>query len=206
MRLSERPTHNASGQPILYFTFDDGPAADTPAVLAALATHNAQATFFVVGGRVQLLPEVLHAELDAGHSVGNHSFSHPRLAEMPQDLFLKEMHATAEAVRTAAGTRLPGGTMHTMRPPYGSTDANTEPWVNALGYEMVLWDINPEDWSEPGSEAIVSRVLAEVAPGDIVLMHDGGGNRSQTAAALHSLLPTLAAQGYVFHSLAGVSL
>ncbi|MBX3005781.1 MAG: polysaccharide deacetylase family protein [Anaerolineales bacterium] len=206
MRLTERPTHNANGQPILYFTFDDGLAADTPAVLAALAAHRALATFFVVGGRVQLLPELLQAQLAAGHCVGNHSFSHPRLAHMPQALFLKEMHATAEAVRTAAGTRLANSTMHIMRPPYGSTDANTEPWVNALGYEMVLWDVDPEDWGEPGTETIVGRVLAGVAPAASVLLHDGGGDRSQTAAALHSLLPTLAAQGYVFHSLAGVAL
>lgn len=205
-RLAQRPTHSPSGQPIVYFTFDDGPAADTPSVLAALAQHNALATFFVVGGRVQLLPEVLQATVRAGHCVGNHSFTHPRLADMPHDLFIQEMNATADAVQAVAAAQLPGGRMQVMRPPYGSTDANTEPWVNALGYEMALWDVDPEDWSQPGSEAIVSCVLAEVAPGAIVLLHDGGGDRSQTVAALHSLLPTLAGMGYVFHSLSEISL
>ncbi|MCW5874399.1 MAG: polysaccharide deacetylase family protein [Anaerolineales bacterium] len=196
-----RPTHTASGQPILYFTFDDGPAADTPSVLAALAEHGAQATFFVVGGRVQLLPETLRATLQAGHAVGNHSFTHPRFEGMPQVQLLKEIDETAKAVYEAAADLLPGGRMQLMRPPYGSTDANTEPWVNARGYAMVLWDIDPQDWSQPGTPAIVAQVLAEAAPGAIVLLHDGGGDRSQTAAALHTLLPQLAAAGYAFHAL-----
>lgn len=66
---------------------------------------------------------------------------------------------------------------------------------------MVMWDVDPEDWSEPGTEAIVSQVLAEVKPGAIVLLHDGGGDRSQTVAAVEQLLAALAEQGYVFHSL-----
>lgn len=186
----------------MYFTFDDGPAADTPGVLAALARHAAQATFFVVGSRVQALPETLQAILRAGHVLGNHSFTHPRLGGMPEPEFQQEMKQTAAAVALAAQELLPGGQMLLMRPPYGSHDEHTEPRVNALGYAMVMWDVDPEDWSEPGTEAIVGQVLAEVAPGAIVLLHDGGGDRSQTVAALEQLLPALAAQGYVFHSLA----
>ncbi|MBX3045936.1 MAG: polysaccharide deacetylase family protein [Anaerolineales bacterium] len=199
--IAGRPTHTQAGQPILYFTFDDGPAADTPGVLAALARQAARATFFVVGGRVQSLPRTLQATLQAGHAVGNHSFSHPHLAGMPEADFLFEMNQTASAVVQAAGALLPGGRMLLMRPPYGSHDEHTEPWVNALGYAMVMWDVDPEDWSMPGTEAIVTQVLAEVKPGAIVLLHDGGGDRSQTVAAVEQLLPALAGRGYVFHSL-----
>ncbi len=199
--IAGRPTHMQAGQPILYFTFDDGPAADTPGVLAALARHAAQATFFVVGSRVQELPETLQATLQAGHTAGNHSFTHPRLGGMPEAEFHAEMKQTAAAVAQAAGTLLPGGRMLLMRPPYGSHDEHTEPRVNELGYAMVMWDVDPEDWSEPGTQAIVSRVLAGVKPGAIVLLHDGGGDRSQSVAALEQLLPALAGQGYVFHSL-----
>lgn len=193
-----RPTHTAAGQPVLYFTFDDGPAEDTPGVLAALAQHGAQATFFVVGSRVQALPSTLQATQQAGHVLGNHSFTHPHLAGMPKPQFLQEMNACAEAVVSALAN---GGRMQLMRPPYGSLDENTEAWVNALGYHMVLWDIDPQDWSQPGTPAIVRQVLAEAQPGAIVLLHDGGGDRSQSVAALHELLPTLAAQGYVFQGL-----
>ncbi|UYN89965.1 MAG: polysaccharide deacetylase family protein [Anaerolineales bacterium] len=196
-----RPTHTPAGKPIVYLTFDDGPAADTPGVLAALARHGAQATFFIVGRRVQELPQTVQAMLQAGHTVGNHSFTHPRLGGMPEAEFLIEMQQTAAAVAEAAQELLPDGKMKLMRPPYGSHDENTEPWVNALGYAMVMWDVDPEDWSEPGTEAIASQVLAGVKPGAIVLLHDGGGDRSQTVAAVEQLLPALAEQGYVFHSL-----
>jgi len=199
--IAGRRTHTSAGQPVLYFTFDDGPAADTPGVLAALARHGAQATFFIVGSRVQELPETVRSILQAGHVVGNHSFTHPRLGGMVEPEFMTEMKDTAAAVAQAAGPLLPGGRMQLMRPPYGSHDDNTEPWVNSLGYAMVMWDVDPEDWSEPGTDTIVSQVLAEVRPGAIVLLHDGGGDRSQTVSAVEQLLPALAAQGYVFHSL-----
>ncbi len=201
LSVAGRPTHTQTGQPIAYFTFDDGPAADTPGVLAALARHRAQATFFIVGSRVQQLPETVRSTLQAGHVVGNHSFTHPRLGGMPEPEFMVEMKQTAAAAAEAAGPLLPGGRMQLMRPPYGSHDEHTEPRANSLGYAMVMWDIDPEDWSQPGTEAIVSQVLAEVRPGAIVLLHDGGGDRSQTVAAVEQLLPALAAQGYVFHSL-----
>lgn len=125
--IAGRPTHTAAGEPIVYFTFDDGPAADTPGVLAALAHHGAQATFFIVGRRVQELPETVRATLQAGHTVGNHSFTHPRLGGMPEAEFLSEMQQTAAAVAEAAQTLLPEGKMQLMRPPYGSHDENTEP-------------------------------------------------------------------------------
>lgn len=200
--IAERPTHTASGQPVIYFTFDDGPAADTLAVLDVLAQHNAKATFFVVGARVQEKPDMLRAEAQAGHYIGNHTFSHPHLARMAEEQVQAELSDTATVVQSTAGDLFTqDGRMRLMRPPYGSTDENTAIWARKLGYDMVLWDIDPNDWDMPGVDAIVTKVLTEARPGAIVLMHDGGGDRSQTVAALQKILPTLATQGYSFPSL-----
>lgn len=200
--VSERPTHSATGAPLLYFTFDDGPAVDTPAVLDALAQYGAKATFFVVGGRVEERPDQLRATVQAAHYIGNHTFTHPHLAGMPRAEFFEELTKTAAAVQAAASDLLTlDGRMHLMRPPYGSTDENTAAWAAELGHDMVLWDIDPNDWDMPGIEKIATQILGEAKPGAIVLMHDGGGDRSQTVAALHKILPSLAGQGYAFPSL-----
>jgi peptidoglycan/xylan/chitin deacetylase (PgdA/CDA1 family) len=200
--ISKRPTNTEGGAPIIYFTFDDGPAEDTAAMLDVLAQHGAKATFFVVGGMVQKNPHLLRAEAEAGHYIGNHTLTHPHLEGMPYEDYLREMEETAAAVQHAAGDLLTiDGRMHLMRPPYGSIDENTAPWSRELGYDMVLWDIDPNDWSESGTDSIASQVLAEAKPGAIVLLHDGGGDRSQTVAALKQILPELTAKGYVFHSL-----
>jgi peptidoglycan/xylan/chitin deacetylase (PgdA/CDA1 family) len=151
---------------------------------------------------VQKQPEMLRAEAEAGHYIGNHTFTHPHLEGMPHADFLRELNDTAAAVQTAAGDLLSlDGRMHLMRPPYGSIDDNTAVWASDLGYAMVLWDIDPNDWDRPGTEAIAKQVLAEAKPGAIVLLHDGGGDRSQTVAALGKLLPELAGKNYVFRSL-----
>lgn len=200
--ITRRPLHTTDGKPIIYFTFDDGPAEDTKDVLGILAKHDAKATFFVVGANVQAHPELLRAEAQAGHYIGNHTFTHPHLAEMPRDEFVRELDETAKAVNTAASDLLTlDGRMHLMRPPYGNIDENTAPWVRDMGYDMVLWDIDPNDWDMPGTAKIATQILAEAKPGAIVLMHDGGGDRSQTVAALQALLPELSHRGYVFHSL-----
>jgi len=197
-----RPSHTPAGQPIIYFTFDDGPAENTPDVLAALAENNAKATFFVLGGQVKAHPDLLRAEAEAGHYIANHTFSHPSLQGIARDIFMTEMTETAEIVQETVGDMFKlDGRMYLMRPPYGHTDDNTAVWARELGYDMVLWTIDPWDWNTPGTEAIVTQVLAEAQPGAIVLLHDGGGDRSQTAAALRQILPALAEQGYVFRNL-----
>ncbi len=200
--IDERPSHTPSGQPIIYFTFDDGPSTDTPDILAALAAYNARATFFVLGSQVKAHPDLLLAEVDAGHYVGNHTYNHPSLRDIAHDVFLAEMSETYDVVQSVAGEKFKlDGRMYLMRPPYGYTDNNTEGWARDLGYDLVMWTIDPFDWDTPGTDTIVSRVMAGVAPGAIVLMHDGGGDRSQTTEALRQLLPALAEQGYVFHNL-----
>jgi peptidoglycan/xylan/chitin deacetylase (PgdA/CDA1 family) len=88
-----------------------------------------------------------------------------------------------------------------LRPPYGATDPTTFQMAEELGLDITLWTIDTQDWRRPGTEAIVEHILDSVVPGAIILMHDGGGERSQTIAALEQVLPQLAAQGYVFERL-----
>jgi peptidoglycan/xylan/chitin deacetylase (PgdA/CDA1 family) len=177
---------------VLYLTFDDGPADPrwTPQVLDVLAAYDARATFFVLGQQAARFPELIEAEVAAGHTVANHTFDHRTLDGIGREAFLEEIRRTEQALGEV-GTRC-------LRPPYGATDAYTRAYAAELGYQVVLWHIDTEDWRRPGADAIADSVLDAARPGAIVLFHDGGGDRSQTTAALRTILPTLAEQGYTF--------
>ncbi len=95
------------------------------------------------------------------------------------------------------------GDVRYLRPPYGATDSHTRGYAAELGYQITLWDIDPMDWRRPGIEAISSHILRNVFPGAIVLMHDGGGDRSQSAAALEVVLRELSARGFKFYNIFG---
>jgi peptidoglycan/xylan/chitin deacetylase (PgdA/CDA1 family) len=88
-----------------------------------------------------------------------------------------------------------------LRPPYGATDQNTLSYADALGYAVVLWDIDPQDWRRPGADVIANHIISSVYPGAIVLSHDGGGDRTQTVEAYRTVLAQLSSQGYVFRNI-----
>ncbi len=179
---------------VIYLTFDDGPTEKwTPQILEVLAGYDALATFFVLGEQARQYPEILEAVLAGGHSVGNHSYSHQSFDGITRQGFRREVENT--------GILLKGKESFYLRPPYGAVDALTRTYAAEQGYVVVLWDVDSQDWRRPGVTAIVDRVLNEVQPGDIVLFHDGGGDRSQTARALKLILSTLSAEGYTFEAL-----
>ena len=97
--------------------------------------------------------------------------------------------------------QLTGAPVRCLRPPFAAVDAARAQQVRALGLRLVLWDIDTNDWLRPGAGTITGRVLGRVHSGDVILMHDGGGNRSQTVAALEQVLATLSARGYRFDAL-----
>jgi peptidoglycan/xylan/chitin deacetylase (PgdA/CDA1 family) len=198
--IAARPTHTAQGTPLLYLTYDDGPTPEhTPAILDLLKQYQAKATFFVIGGSVAQHPDLLRAEAAAGHYVGNHTYTHVALNTVSKDVFVDELNKTKQAMLQAAGDLLTlDGDVRFMRPPYGEIDDNTPVYAAELGYAMVMWDVDPKDWSEPGTDAITNIILGEARPGHILLMHDGGGDRSQTVAATEIILKTLTGQGYQF--------
>lgn len=186
------PAPSAGEDKVIYLTFDDGPVGPqwTPQVLEALASHDARATFFALGQLAQRFPDLIQAEAEAGHTVANHTFDHHTLDGIGREAFFKEIENTQSALGEWGAKCL--------RPPYGAMDAYTRTYAAELGYTLVMWNIDTRDWQRPGADAIASHVLENVYPGAIVLMHDGGGDRSQTVEALKMILETLSKQGYVF--------
>jgi peptidoglycan-N-acetylglucosamine deacetylase len=192
-----RPTAAARSAGVVYLTFDDGPTpAYTPRVLALLARHRARATFFVVGRNAATWPGLVRRELAAGHGVGNHTWSHRRLTGLRGGRLRAEVGATSAAIRRATGSG-----PRCLRPPYGAVDRVSADQVRALGLRLVLWDVDSNDWRRPGVGVIAGRVLSRVRSGDVVLFHDGGGNRVQTLAALDQVLSALSARGFRFSAL-----
>ncbi len=180
--------------PIAYLTFDDGPhPVHTPDLLDVLARHAAGATFFQVGADIERHAELTRRAADDGHAVGNHTWSHPDLSRLSGTEGLEELTRTTALLSDVLG-RLPT----LFRPPYGRLGPTTRADAATAGLETVLWDVSPEDWDCPGVDAIVSRVLGGVEDGAIVLFHDGGGDRSQTVAAVDEILSVLSARGFSF--------
>jgi peptidoglycan/xylan/chitin deacetylase (PgdA/CDA1 family) len=178
-------------------TFDDGPQAYyTPQILAVLRHYGIKATFFCVGYLVKRYPDLVKQEYAAGHLEGNHSWSHPYLPSMASAKILWQLTRTSEAIQKAIG-----GQPTFFRPPYGAYDTKVLTQANSLGLTIVMWNVDPEDWSMPGSKAIIARVLRHVGKGSIILLHDGGGNRAQTVQALPIIIESLLRRGFKFVTL-----
>ncbi|MGC8669389.1 MAG: polysaccharide deacetylase family protein [Chthonomonadales bacterium] len=176
---------------LLALTFDDGPDPHiTPAILDALKLHHAKATFFVLGRNAQRFPHLVRAAVRAGHCVGSHSYSHPAHTNAPQAAM--ELDATREAIYKAAGAA-----PTVFRPPYGITRGELAKAARRRGYAVITWTISSADTRPISPQQIARNVIFTPNPGDIVLMHDGGGHRA-TAAALPLILRALNKQGWRF--------
>ncbi|MFG2894783.1 polysaccharide deacetylase family protein [Streptomyces sp. NPDC048248] len=175
-------------------TFDDGPSEPyTGQVLDILRDYGAVATFFCVGLHVSAAPALVARMRTEGHSVANHTWSHPYLPDLSQTELLRQFEATGNAVAAVTGER-----PVLVRPPYGSRTPDTLRWTEEAGLTTVLWSRDTCDWALGGISGIVSRALDTTgAEGDaVVLMHDGGGDRSQTVAALPLIIESLLATGH----------
>lgn len=172
---------------VLYLTLDDGPGISTQDALDVLAANNAKATFFVVGSQAAAYPNLI-AEIKAqGHAIGTHTWDHADLTTLGSSAVQEELESTAQAA----------GSGPCMRPPYGSIDAASGAVAEELHLQPILWTAQAYDWKQSATSAqIVSDIEARTAPGAVVLLHDGGGDRSRTVAALKELLPYWKAQGY----------
>ncbi len=166
----------------LALTFDDGPSSYTPQILSILEHHHAKGTFFEIGEQVS---SASRAVLRAGEELANHSYHHESYPSR------WSMSATNDRIKSATGFE-----PCLFRPPGGAYNSRVVGDAKALGMTTVLWNVDPRDWSNPGSGAIYSRVVSAARPGAIVVMHDGGGNRSETVAALPRIIRTLHGRGY----------
>lgn len=182
-------------------TFDDGPDPTwTPQVLRLLAAKQVPATFFVIGEHVAEHPELVRAETAAGHEVGLHTFTHADLSTAPVWQVQVELAASRAVLAGAVGR-----STTLLRPPYSSMpDAvDNRDWravqrTAALGYLTVLSTQDSLDWEATDADDVVRRAVPPEGQGAVVLMHDGGGDRSRTVAALGRFIDTLKARGYRF--------
>src|SRR5881628_4141834 len=178
--------------PYIAMTFDDGPSATlTPKLLDLLAAHHIKATFFVIGENVAEHSEIVARAAREGHEIANHSWSHPNLGKMSGDNVRSQLQRTDDAIQNATGKR-----PTLMRPPYGSITAREKRWIHdELGYDIILWDVDPYDWKRPGPAVVRNRILKETQPGSIVLSHD---IHPGTIEAMPSTFDALEAKGFKF--------
>ncbi|MFF7586364.1 polysaccharide deacetylase family protein [Kitasatospora purpeofusca] len=180
--------------PLVALTFDDGPHPEyTPQVLDVLARYDAPAAFFCIGLHALAHPGVVRRIAAEGHTLGNHSWSHAYLPDLGPIGLREQLGFTADALARACGGIRPS---RWLRPPYGGRSPELLKAVAGSGLSTALWDVDAKDWSRPGAEVVAERVLNGVGPGSVVLMHDGGGDRSQTVAALPEVITGLRRRGY----------
>jgi peptidoglycan/xylan/chitin deacetylase (PgdA/CDA1 family) len=175
-------------------TIDDGPDPEwTPKILRLLARHHVRATFCMIGYEAKEHPTLARAVVSEGHHLANHTFTHPlSLPQMPLHRIRREIDRTQDAVTTATGV-----TPRLFRSPGGNWGPAIYRELHYHGLVPLDWDIDPRDWARPGTSAIEQAMLA-AGPGDIVLCHDGGGDRSETYHALRTVIPQLKARGLTF--------
>jgi cellulose synthase/poly-beta-1,6-N-acetylglucosamine synthase-like glycosyltransferase/peptidoglycan/xylan/chitin deacetylase (PgdA/CDA1 family) len=206
--LAAHGGHLSSPQPDpgkrLALTFDDGPDPRwTPKVLEVLRREHAPATFFMVGSQAARHPDIVRDVQAAGHEIGNHTFTHAGMAAGPGWLRRGQVHLT-EAVLVGITGHYP----RFIRPPYSATtDAVTPSTDRALAkaaggrYIIALADYDSRDWAKPGVAKIVRNATPPTGRGGVIMLHDSGGNRRQTVAALARIIPELRARGYSFVAL-----
>jgi peptidoglycan/xylan/chitin deacetylase (PgdA/CDA1 family) len=189
--VTEGVTHGSPATRMVALTFDDGPSGRTPAILGVLARHHAHATFFVVGRSTRGMEPVLRHIAAGGSELADHTYSHADLLALRTPGRRRQLQWTRGLVARATGIQ-----PRFFRPPYGATGPAVNRLARSLGLIPVLWSVDSRDWLLPGTMAIVKRVLANVGPGAIVLMHDGGGDRSQTVAAVPKIVRMLRRRHY----------
>jgi peptidoglycan/xylan/chitin deacetylase (PgdA/CDA1 family) len=156
-----------------------------------LRAQHAVATFFMIGRQLGGYASVLKEELRDGDALGDHTWTHPDLVTS------REAQSQLQRTKNAIAA-LSGYTPCVFRPPYGDFDSSVLRTARSLGLDTITWNVDPADYTLPGSGAIEQRVLAQAQPGSIILSHDGGGPRLQTLAAYPDIIQALRARGYRF--------
>lgn len=175
-------------------TFDDGPhPVHTPRLLSVLRRHRVTAVFCLWGAHALAHPEIVRAIVEDGHLLGNHGMHHDDMTDWTAPRIRADLEETAAAVRAA----VPGVPIPYFRAPYGNWGRT--PQVAAdLGMVPLGWRLAVRDWEPPGAGELLRRLTDGIAPGAVVLLHDGGGDRSQTVDAVDAMVPRLKARGWRF--------
>ena len=183
---------------VVYLTFDDGPTAKlTTPILDALDRYEASATFFLVGAQARKHPDLARRIAEAGHTIGNHTFTHPHPWRTPGIDLQVELDRTSEALRDIV--RRP---VRYMRPPYGEVTPTLRTWCAERNCPCVMWDVMPGDYLQSATADGVARfVLKHVRPGSIIVLHDNPICEGVTRPALETVLRRLSREGWQFKAL-----
>jgi peptidoglycan/xylan/chitin deacetylase (PgdA/CDA1 family) len=178
-----------TGATAVALTFDDGPSPDwTPQVLDLLRERGVKATFCLVGTQVRKYPQLVARIVREGHTLCNHSWHHDlELGSRPDEVIRSDLTRTSAEIHQA----VPGAGIAYYRQPGGKWTPAVISIAKELGMAPLDWAVDPQDWNTPGTQAIIDRVMHSTHRGSIVLMHDGGGDRSETLAACKTLIPWL---------------
>jgi peptidoglycan/xylan/chitin deacetylase (PgdA/CDA1 family) len=184
------PTFGAkrtTGSSAVALTFDDGPdPTSTPQMLDLLKQYGIKATFCLVGVHVRDYPELVERIVREGHTLCNHSWLHDiKLGEKTPDQIRADLARTSAEIRKA----VPNARIPYYRQPGGKWTADIVSIAKSMGMTPLGWAVDPSDWAKPGTQVIIDRVTQHTFAGSIVLMHDGGGDRSETLAACRTLFP-----------------
>jgi peptidoglycan/xylan/chitin deacetylase (PgdA/CDA1 family) len=178
-------------------TYDDGPNdPHTLRLLEVLARHNVKATFFLIGRYVQRYPQIAHEIIQAGHSVGNHTFTHPLLIFKTETEIRSQLSDCRSALQDAIGEH-----SNLFRPPFGGRRPAVLRVARELGMQAVMWNVTGYDWNAPPAAVIEKKIVSQIRGGDVILLHDGGhkqisADRSQTVLATDHLIPRYKTEGY----------
>jgi peptidoglycan-N-acetylglucosamine deacetylase len=202
-RLTSADRDAVPGEPVRYLddgpkvialTIDDGPSpVYTPQILGILERYRVTASFSMIGESVAYHPAIARDVADAGHVIVNHTWDHADLAWLGAAATRAEISRASDAIYGATGKR-PG----MFRAPYGVWPRTALECCASEGLTPLGWSVDPRDWSRPGVREIVAIIMRNTRAGSIILEHDGGGDRSQTVAALKTVIPRLLDEGYRF--------
>lgn len=183
----------SKSEKVIALTFDDGPwNKNTDKILDILKQNNVKATFFMLGESLANFPQAGKRIAEEGHALGNHTWHH-FYHRMNQQVAMQEIESTGDLIYKTTGTKTT-----LFRPPGGIMNNGVADYAKKHDYTVVMWSDDSIDYSRPSVPVIVNRVIKQAKPGGIILMHDGGGNRSQTIEALPQIITKLKVQGYSF--------
>ena len=187
----DQDTIDCNLQKCIALTFDDGPSPEnTNHLLSLLQERNVKATFFVTGQNAKEYPEVLQQINLQGHSIGNHSYTHPDFTKQKDETVLSEIKNTSKIIKQVTG-REPV----LFRPPFGALDNRIKQLVDM---PMIMWDVDPRDWSDKNPQTIAERIVVNTKPGSIILLHDIHATSVQAAPLV---IDTLISKDYYFVTL-----
>lgn len=187
-------SYSTSGDhpPRMALTFDDGPGPTyTLQISEIFAKNSARCTFFTLGGLVGGHKQILQRVEAQGHEIGIHSWWHASYTGLSSAAIQADIARCRSALDGVVE-----GPIRWVRPPYGNTNARVKQAINDAGYHVAMWSVDPRDWQSPGSKVVVGRILNAARDGAVVVLHDGGGNRAGTVAAMRTVVPELKRRGF----------